>query len=221
MYRRVERNTLAEHLDLNEDNPVEVSSLKSPEESEEEASATIRFDPGSLILFGRKIIWKPDVVIPIIGSKIILEGIPIEVKPSSKSQGYVLIDPELINSTIVAVVELPDGKKSRPVIIEAPDVLKSAAPSSIQKGLQDKLNAVISGESDLINLARDFHLIFASDPDHAPSPSPLQTRSKSRSASVNKMGIDYDSPEAFRAALSVSDKINRCLLYTSPSPRDS
>ena len=218
VYRRVKRNTLAEHLDLNEDNPVEVSSLKSPEESEEEASATIRFDPGSLILFGRKIIWKPDVVIPILGSKIIVEGIPIEVKPSSESQGYVLIDPELINSTIVAVVELPDGQKSRPVIIEAPDVLKSAAPSSIQKGLQDKLNAVISGESDLINLARDLHLIFASDPDHAPSPSPLQTRSKSRSASVNKMGIDYDSPEAFRAALSVSDKINRQDLAHADNP---
>lgn len=216
VYRRVPKNTLAEHLNLNQDTPIDADTLGSPDEVEEEAPAETKFEPGSLQLFGRKIVWTPHTEIPIHGAKIIIQGQSYQIHSVSKTQGSVLLNSETINVTIVAIIELEDGRRSRPVIIEAPEVLKSAAPSSIQKGLQDKLNSVIAGDSDLMNLARDFHLIFTQDAD--PSSAALSSSSKGRSVSTDRMGIDYDTPEAFREALSVSNKMNRQDLSHADSP---
>ena len=215
-YRRVTKNTLYEHLGLNDDNPIDLSRIETVDSDNQETQIDTHFDPGSLQLFRQKIIWVPNKEIIVKGSKILIDGEAHKVTASSESSGFAYVNPEIITSTIVGIVVTADGRQSRPVIIEVPDLLKNAAPSSIQKGLQDKLNAVISGESDLMNLARDIHLIFVRDPDSVSVS--LSSGRKVKPASASQIGIDYDSPEAFREALSVSNRMNRDDLSHADNP---
>lgn len=197
--RRVPRGTIDRHLELNYSELIDPLQISAPEEREKPSSLPPPFHPGRIERKGQKLVWSCPDGISAAGATFIIDSSRIQVEAPVGLRPYVQVARDITDRTIIVHVELADGRISRPVIVADPDMLQAAAPNPLAGNLKRKLDAVLNGESDLIDLARDVHLIFE---DGGSRRSALLSSGGGGGRSITCLvGQDYESPEAFRKAV--------------------
>ena len=200
IFRRLRRGTIDRELELNYAGKIRRSDIGAPEKQQASPSGPAPFHPGRIERKGKRLIWSCPSGISAAGAGFLIAGSRLKVEAPADVRPYVRIDKGITDSTIVARVELADGRVSRAVIVSDPDMLQAAAPNPLAGNLKRKLDAVLNGESDLIDLARDVHLIFANGGERRLRMS--MTSGASRGPSISRVtGQDYESPDAFRQAV--------------------
>lgn len=216
IYRRLPRGTIEHQLGLDFGVELQSSDIPSPIREENENSKSVLFDPGKIERRDRQLIWSCPDDIPAQGSCFHVGDERIETQIVRGRRPFISIDDEVTAATIITRIELADGRISKPVIVVDPEMLMASAPNPLASSLKRKLDAVLNGDSDLINLARDIHLIF--DDDETPREIATPTaRSRSTSTSISA-GRDYESPEAFRQALNLKSDIYSGAFAHSDNP---
>lgn len=217
IYRRLLRGTIEHQLELDFGVELQSSDIPSPVREENENSKPVQFDPGKIERRDRQLIWSCPDDIPAHGSSFHVGDERVKTQFVQGRRPFIYIDDELTAATIITRIELVDGRISKPVIVADPEMLMASAPNPLASSLKRKLDAVLNGDSDLINLARDIHLIFDDDGDTPREAAMRTARRHSTSASVSA-GRDYDSPEAFRQALNLKSDMYSGAFAHSDNP---
>lgn len=217
IYRRLPRGTIDSRLGLDYGVKIQSSDITSPPKEENENTKPAQFDPGKIERRDQQLIWSCLDEISAWGSYFHVGDERVQTQLFQGRRPFIIIDDELTAATIITRIELADGRISKPVIVADPEMLMAAAPNPLANSLKRKLDAVLNGDSDLINLARDIHLIFDHDGE---TPRAVATRTaRSRSASTStSAGRDYESPEAFRQALDLKSDIYSGAFAHSDNP---
>ena len=218
IYRRLPRGTIEHQLKLDFGVELQSSDITSPVREENENSKPVQFDPGKIERRDRQLIWSCPDDIPSHGSSFRVGDERVKTQFVQGRRPFIYIDDELTAATIITRIELADGRISKPVIVADSEMLMASAPNPLASSLKRKLDAVLNGDNDLINLARDIHLIFDDDDGDTPREAAMRAaRSRSTSTSVSA-GRDYDSPEAFRQALNLKSDMNSGAFAHSDNP---
>ncbi|NNM76494.1 hypothetical protein HJG53_06205 [Sphingomonas sp. ID1715] len=197
IFRRLPRGTIDEALGLDYSETIRRRDIVAPERPEPSAG-TPRFHPGRIERKDDRLFWSVPPAIDPAGAELVIGESRLPLAVAGGMRPHAQIGPSLAAATIVVRVALADGRVSRPVIVVDPDMLMAAAPNPLANNIKRRLDAVLSGASDLIELARDAHLIFG---DAQPRRS-AGLRSVVSGPSIGAVvGQDFDSPEAFREAL--------------------
>ena len=117
----------------------------------------------------------------------------------------------------IARVCLVDGRISRPMIIANPDELMRFAPIPVADSIRKKLDAVLSGDADLIGLAKDIHLLLEDDAKSRPSLERFRAAG-GRSATPGIAGRDFATPDEFRKALNLRASMKSAGLAHGDNP---
>jgi len=203
IFRRLNRGTVDRELKLDYGTTIPVRDIGLPEE-QADASKPGRipsFYPGRVERKGDGLIWSCPADISAKGAVFLIAGARLVVETHNAARPFVRVDRAAMETAIIVRVELADGRTSRPVIVSDPDLLRAAAPGPLAGGLKRKLDAVLSGDIDLIDLARDVHLIFEQDGGGRKAKTLTAAVRGTQSVSARVSGQDYDTPEAFRHAL--------------------
>lgn len=217
-FRRLKRGTLEAQLKLSYDEEIPRKNIAtSLVEETANDKQNINFFAGTMDRHRNKIYWNCAENIEPIGAFIKCDGEDYIVNITEHGRPYISLD--LMNNTLAIIVKvrLPDGRISAPIIVSSSDELSRAAPSSFNKNLKNKLDKVFSGESDLIGLARDIHLIFDSGRIKR-NASQIQPNGKKKISHKLAAGIDFATPEEFRSALALSPTIDRHSLAHADNP---
>jgi len=217
IYRRLPRGTIEHQLELDFGVELQSSDIPSPTREENENSKPVQFDPGKIERRDRQLIWSCPDDIPAHGSYFHVGDERLQTQFVQGRRPFINIDDELTAATIITRIELADGRISKPVIVADPEMLMASAPNPLASSLKRKLDSVLNGDSDLINLARDIHLIFDDDDETPREVATRTARSRSTSTSVSA-GRDYESPEAFRQALNLKSDIYSGAFAHSDNP---
>ncbi|SCX34552.1 hypothetical protein [Agrobacterium rosae] len=200
IFRRLRRGTVDRELDLGYSREIPLEDIAAPEKEPAASSGPTPFHPGRIEVKGDRLIWSyPDDISPA-GAHFLIGGQRYKVEASGGMRPHVSVSRTITEATVIVRVELSNGRVSRPVIVSDPDILKAAAPNPLAGNLKNKLDAVLSGAIDLIEIARDVHLIFEQDAASGRKAAASSSGGGS-SISASIVGRDYDSPEAFRQAL--------------------
>lgn len=201
VFRRLPRGTVDRILGLDYSETIKANVIKAPEAFD----ATLRplpFDPGSIERRGERLLWTCPAEVDHDGAVFLSQGRVLPLQFQFGTRPWARIEEGFSDSTIIVRVRLRDGRESRPVIVTDPDMLMVSAPGPLTNSLKRRLDAVLNGDSDLIDLARDVHLIFA-DRNETVRSAELRSRSHRPSKTSTIAGEDYDSPEDFRKALAL------------------
>jgi hypothetical protein len=197
IFRRLPRGTVEKTLWLDFSEIIRPKDISAPEKPEPSA-APPRFNPGRIERKDDRLYWSVPSGINPTGADLLIDDDRHPLIAGGEGRPHARLGGARSGSTIVARVALCDGRISRPVIVYEPNRLMAAAPSPLASGIKRKLDAVLNGESDLIDLARDVHLLFGDANPIIRS----ALRADRRGASVAAVaGEDFDTPEEFREAL--------------------
>ncbi|MBY5868725.1 hypothetical protein [Rhizobium leguminosarum] len=201
IFRRLRRGTVDRELDLGYSREIPLEDIAAPEKEPAAGSGPAPFHPGRIEVKGDRLIWScPDDISPA-GAHFLIGGRRYKVEASGGIRPHVSVGRAVTEATVIVRVELSNGRVSRPVIVSDPDILKAAAPNPPAGNLKSKLDAVLSGAIDLIELARDVHLIFEQNAESGRARAAASSSGGGSSISQPVVGRNYDSPEAFRQAL--------------------
>lgn len=197
IFRKLPRGTIDEALRLDYSETICFRDIPAPERPQP-LTRTTRFHPGRIERKDDRLFWSVPSGIDPAGAELVLGGRRLPLAIQVGMRPYAGLDSSLTAATRVARIALADGQVSRPVIVADPDMLRAAAPNPLANKIKRRLDAVLSGECDLIDLARDAHLIFG----NVQQLRVAGVRSEVRRRSITELvGQDFDSPEAFREAL--------------------
>lgn len=217
VFRRLPRGTIDHELALDYSVKIRVRDIAEPEQEELKPKAIGSFEPGRIERKGKRLLWSCPDGVPASGAAFVISGTRLSVETPAGARPYVQIDAGQTASTIIVRVALADGRLSRAVIVSDPEMLMAAAPNPFAGNLKRKLDAILSGESDLIDLARDVHLLFEDRGGRGPSGQTSGGRGR-QSASSKAAGQDYDSPEEFRAALGLKADLYSGMISHADNP---
>jgi hypothetical protein len=214
IFRRLPRGTIDDALGLDYSETIRRRDIAAPERPEP-SGGTPSFHPGRIERKDDRLFWSVPPGIDPAGAELVIgeSRLPLAVPAGMRPYGG--IGPSLAGATIVARVALANGRLSRPVIVADPDMLMAAAPNPLAHNIKRRLDAVLSGESDLIDLARDAHLIFGDAQPRRTAAFRSEVRARSITALV---GQDFDSPEAFREALALKADLKAGTFAHSDNP---
>ncbi|PXA83344.1 hypothetical protein DMC47_43580 [Nostoc sp. 3335mG] len=194
--RRLPRETIDDALGLDYSETIRRGDISAPERPEPRAAAP-KFHPGRIERKNDRLFWSVPAGIDPAGAELVIGETRFRLSVSAGRRPSASFDPSLAGATIVARVALANGRISRPVIVVDPDMLMAVAPNLLASSIKRKLEAVLNGEGDLIDLARDAHLIFGEAPRRGAG-----LRSQTGGPAITALvGKDFDTPEAFRDAL--------------------
>lgn len=215
IFRRLNRGTIDRELKLDYGTTIPVKDIGLPEEqADPEKSGRIpSFHPGRVERKGDRLIWSCPADISAKGAVFLIAGARLRVETHNATRPFVQFDRAAMETAIIVRVELADGRTSRPVIVSDPDLLRAAAPGPLAGGLRRKLDAVLSGDIDLIHLARDVHLIFEQDGRGRKVKTLAAAVRGTQSVSARVSGQDYDTPEAFRHALDLKADLRSSIAH--------
>jgi len=217
-FRRLKRGILEAHLKLSYEKEIPRENIVTPlDDDTDNDKISTSFFAGTMDRYRNKIYWNCAENIEPIGAFVECDGEDYIVNISKHGRPYISLDSMNNALALIIKVRLPDGRISAPIIVSSPDELSRAAPSSIDKNLKNKLDKVFSGESDLIGLARNIHLIFDSGGIKKKT-SLIQTNGKKQISHKLAAGIDFATPEEFRSALALSPIIDRHSLAHADNP---
>lgn len=216
IYRRLPAGTIDQVLSLAYSTEIDVKSIPAPEQLEPTAGPT-SFHPGRIERKADRLLWSCPADIDPAGAIFLIAGLRLPVTSDSGARPWVEIGQHRFDSTVIVRVQLADGQISRPVIVTDPDLLMMAAPNPLASGLKKKLDAVLNGDSDLIDLARDIHLIFGDGKETARTQGLDSRGGRTREIST-VMGGDYDSPEEFRRALALKADLHASSIPHADNP---
>lgn len=199
IFRRLPRGTIDDTLGLDYLKTIRRRGIAAPERPEPSAG-TPSFHPGRIERKDDRLFWSAPPDIDPVGAELVIGESRLPVAVPAGMRPYARIDSSLGGATIVARVAMANGRLSRPVIVADPDMLMAAAPNPLANNIKRRLDAVLNGESDLIDLARDAHLIFGDRQPRRAIGFGSEVRGRSITALV---GQDFDSPESFREALAL------------------
>lgn len=201
IFRRLQRGTIDRELKLDYSTTIHIKDIYPPQEQADvKPPGPKPFQAGRVELKGDRLIWSCPVEIKPDGALLLIAGSRLKMETPAGGRPYAKIDRAAIEGTLVVRFKLADGRTSRPLIVSDPDLLRASAPNPLSGNLKRKLDSVLSGDIDLIDLARDVHLLFDQGGEGGKSRA-LAASVGGHSVSSRVSGQDYASPEAFRNAL--------------------
>ena len=216
LFRRLPAGSVKKMLGLSFKTKIDPASIRSPPIEPEKSAAAATFAAGVVERRNARLIWLPPAPIPEGPEAIIVGEDELQLIKQGDGQWRSDIGPENLSSN-VARIRLRDGRTSRPVIVSSRDELMRFAPFPVADSIRRKLDAVISGEADLINLAKDIHLLLSDDQPSTQARERLK-RVSGRTTSATIAGRDFDTPEEFRKALEMQASIKAAGIQHGDNP---
>jgi hypothetical protein len=219
IFRRLQRGTIDRELKLDYSTTIHVKDIYPPQgQVDVKLPGPKPFHAGRVELKGDRLIWSCPVEIQPDGAILLIAGSRLKMETPAGARPHVKIDRATIEATLVVRIELADGRTSRSLIVSDPDLLRASAPNPLSGNLKRKLDSVLSGDIDLIDLARDVHLLFDEGGEGGRSRALAAGVGRGHSVSSRVSGQDYASPEAFRNALGLKADLHSGLMAHPDNP---
>lgn len=216
LYRKLPRGTVKKFLKLSFKSKIAIADITAPPEKPKTATDTTSFTAGTVERRADKLLWFPVPNFSESTSSIKIGR--LEFQLSQRADGVWLADIGKADlDSNIARVCLADGRISRPMIIANPEELIRFAPFPIADSLRRKLDSVLNGEADLINLARDIHLLLEDDGKIGPWLERVRAAG-TRSNAPSVTGRDFATAEDFRKALNLTASMKSADLAHGENP---
>ncbi|MFB6447154.1 hypothetical protein [Bradyrhizobium tunisiense] len=216
LFRKLPHGFAKKQLNLSYKSKIAVADIAVPPEKSEAASNTTTFMAGSVERHARRLVWSPIPNVPNAAASIRVDDLHFPL--TQRADGLWVADTADVKlDSNIARVCLVDGRISRPMIIADPDELMRFAPFPVADSIRKKLDAVLSGDADLIGLAKDIHLLLEDDTKSRPSLEKFRAAGQ-RSATPGIVGRDFATPDEFRKALSLRASMKSAGLAHGDNP---
>ena len=198
VYRRLPADTLRIALELDLQKKLDIKNIRHQSRSLEHHSQTVSLPAGYIEYQEKMLIWSPADGIDGNDAQMVFAdlALPLKALPNQKF-GLFLNEPPLF--PLIAYLILKDGRKTDPVIVHDKSALRRASPGNINPRLRQAFDRIESGEEDLIDLAREAHLLFSTENPTTGKSSSARSENKKSTQSEDQQ---FDTPEDFRKALS-------------------
>lgn len=216
LFRKLPRGSAKKHLNLSYKSKIAVVDIAVPPDKSEAASDTATFMAGSVERRARRLVWSPNSNVPdaVASIKVGEPHFPL----AKRADGLWIADTGDVElDSNIARVCLVDGRISRPMIIASPEELMRFAPFPVSDAIRKKLDAVLSGDADLIGLAKDIHLLLEDDAKSGPALERIRAAG-GRSATRGIAGRDFATPDEFRKALNLRASMKSAGLAHGDNP---
>ncbi len=216
LFRSLPAGSVKKHLGLSYKSKIDPAFIQSPPIEPEKSKSAATFAAGIVEHRHSRLTWAPPEPIPGHPESLLIGDNELPLTRQNDGQWRSDIGPQGLSSN-VARIRLQDGRISRPVIVSFRDELLRFAPFPITDSIRRKLDAVISGEADLINLAKDIHLLLSDDQPSTKARERLK-RTTERTTSATIAGRDFDTPEEFRKELEMQASVKAAGLQHGDNP---
>jgi hypothetical protein len=209
VYRRVPAGCGRDLLGVDFSLVIDRSDLRKPAEDPLKSKSESSIPLGTIEASGSRIRWAPSrrIVDPAGAQLVIAEG----EYPFQKGQGenYSLDLPGKPRFPMIARVRLSDGMLTSAVIVNDAVSLTHAAPGMGDRRLRNAFAKVELEGGDFLELASLAAIIFSETPDHRGKAKKIiaaagRAGGKDNEGDDEYLAFDYESPEAFREAMSSS-----------------
>jgi hypothetical protein len=216
LFRKLPHGFAKKQLNLSYKSKVAIADIAVPPDKSEAASDTTTFLAGSVERHARRLVWSPAPNVPNAVASIRVDDLYFAL--TQRVDGSWVADTADVKlDSNIARVCLLDGRISRPMIIANPDELMRFAPFPVADSIRKKLDAVLSGNADLIGLAKDIHLLLEDDVKSRPSLERFRAAG-GRSATPSIVGRDFSTPDEFRKALNLRASMKSAGLAHGDNP---
>jgi hypothetical protein len=217
LYRRFPRGRTLELLELNLDARADISRLDlrrpNPEQRifESGRSAVL---VGAMEVAERILYWWPLTSQGCDGAVILLDDGELATRAAGNGY-YVATLPSDPVFPLIVRIRFADGRESDPTIVHDHTSLRRASPGVVSRQLGAAFERVRSGEEDLLDLARQAHLLFKSV-----EPGAVTHGGDGRRAepAVTTTGQTYTTPQAFREAVALLPGTGRSGRFSVDEP---
>ena len=216
LFRRLPVGSVKKILGLSYKTKIDTASIQSPPIEPEKNASLDTFPAGAVEHRHAHLTWTPSPSTPGRPNAITVGDDVFPLTRGGDGQWRSDIGRDGLCSNVARIL-LENGRTSRPVIITNNDELMRFAPFPVADSIRRKLNAVISGEADLINLAKDINLLLSDDQPSTKARERLK-RASDRTTGATIAGRDFDTPEEFRRALEMQASIKAAGLQHGDNP---
>jgi len=216
LYRKLPRGSVKSLLKLSFKSEISVADITTPPEKSKTSTAATTFSAGSVERRANRLLWfaAPDFA----SSAASIKVGSMEFQLTRRVDGVWLTDiGEAMLDSNIARIFLANGRVSRPMIIANPEELMRFAPFPIANSLRKRLDAVLYADADLIDLARDIHLLLEDDGKIGPSLKRVRG-SRAHGTAPSVAGRDFATPEEFRKALALRASMKSAGLTHGENP---
>lgn len=199
VYRRLPVGACLTALGLDLSKTLDPGQISPPERDPPSPVHSTAPRSGVVELDVDRLIWTPPVAATGDGAKILFptnEELPLV---QTTAGTWITSLPKPPAGVLVVQIIYADGRVSGPTIVNDLRQLRRSAPGDSDHRLNAAIDKVLAGESDLIDLALSAQALFADSAGPARLPG---TGRPNEDRPAPPRGVDYASPEAFRAALS-------------------
>ena len=216
LFRKLPRGSVKKQLKISYKSKIAIADIAVPPGKSEAASDTTAFMAGSVERRAHRLVWSPTPNVPDAVASIKVEDLHFPLAQRADGLWIADIGDVKLESNIARVC-LVDGRISRPMIIANPEELMRFAPFPVADSIRKKLDAVLSGDADLIGLAKDIHLLLEDDAKSGPSLERIRAAG-GRSATPGIAGRDFATPDEFRKALNLRASMEAAGLAHGDNP---
>jgi hypothetical protein len=153
---------------------------------------------GTVEIVERSLTWwppahsRPDGAQFVVGEQLFLAS----AIGNGQFRGHLPFDPTF---PLVLRIQFSDGRLSDPLVVNNETALRAASPGVTDRRLRSAFKRVLSGEDDIIDLALQAHLLFASETLQSPQPGYAKGQHDQKSAPSTP--ANDRTPEEFRQAV--------------------
>lgn len=216
LFRKLPHGAAKKLLNLSYKSKIALGEIAVPPRKSEAASDPTVFAAGSVERRGQLLIWSP---------KADVRGEPRSIEVADlhfplvqrTDERWIAEVGEVTLSSNIARVCLANGRISSPVIIANPEELMRFAPFPMAGSIRKKLDAVLDGNVDLIDLAKDIHLLLEDDVRSTPALERVRAAG-GRDAAPSISGQDFSTADEFRKALNLRASMKSAGLAHGDNP---
>ncbi len=216
LFRKLPRGHVEKNLSLSYKSQISVADIAVPLGKSETASKTETFLAGSVERRARRLVWSRSPNVPEVVASIQVDGRHFPL--AQRADGLWIADTgeEKLDSNIARIC-LVDGRISRPMIIANPEELMRFAPFPVADSIRKKLDAVLCGGTDLIELAKDIHLLLEDDVQSVHAIDRARAAG-GKSGTPHIAGQDFATSEEFRNAINLRASMKSAGLAHGDNP---
>lgn len=216
LFRKLPRGSVKKLLNLSYKSKIAVADIAAPPDKADAVPDTTTFTAGFVERRGRRLIWSPAGRVGGAGKSITVDDQHFPLTQQADGVWIAELGDVMPHSNIARVC-LVDGRISRPVIIASPEELMRFAPFPVADSIRKKLDAVLNGDTDLMGLAKDIHLLLDGDARSGPALERVRAAGD-RGAPPRIKGRDFATAEEFRKALNLRASLKSAGLAHGENP---
>ncbi|MEW6371727.1 MAG: hypothetical protein AB1584_12385, partial [Pseudomonadota bacterium] len=199
IYRRYQRGYVESLLEIDTTALVNRKEIGEPKkDSPPPDTKSVLLAPGSFELRETKLYWWPPKGLGSLGRAVEVSGQALPLVQDHKQAWYAPFDGP-VKHPLIARIRYANDELSSPAIVHCPKELKDAVPLRLDPKLREALEKAFKADGDLIELAMQAELIFATQPKKFQGGRTAST-TKGRAGETPPPSAQYESEAAFRAA---------------------